>query len=690
MKKFLLMGTVLATAFFAGAQVTQINANRNLQFMGSAAANKALFFSQVDNTLWASDGTSAGTIQLSANITHQATGLSVNGKTIFRGSTAATGSELFVTDGTPGGTSLLKDIYPGTNGSSIGDDMAVLNGYVYFTATSPANGREVWKTDGTPAGTTLLKDITIGTAGSNTGDNFNLFSNGSYLLFAADTPTQGIELWKSDGTEAGTVLVKDINAGASSSNTKAFFKLGNNTLFYAETNANGGEVWKTDGTEAGTQLVKDIYPGPLGSASLLSPFFYEMNGRAYFNANDGINGEELWSTDGTAASTVLIKDIQTGPNGSFNILVNAVQVNNRFIFASTNLFGSRYQLWQCDGTAAGTTLLKDFGTTGGELPIILPAYEYANGGISQPLFQGNKFFLMATTPAEGTELWICDGTTAGTQLVKDIRPGSSDGLDNFTYVYTNNAFYFSANDGVKGTELWRTDGTTGNTLMAADINPLGSSTPQLWPIIGNKLFLTANDGNSNAADLYVLNANVNPLPIKLLELTVTAIANNAQLQWTTAQEINSARFMVQRSWDGSRFENIGQVQAAGQSQEKRSYTYLDAGVALLGKPVAYYRLLMIDADGKTEQTKTVTLKWSKAGWTVQLLTNPVQSSLLLKLNGLTDKAILTLADMNGRKLYSTELKANGNITLPVGELAKGMYLLTVESNGSRTVTKFVK
>jgi ELWxxDGT repeat protein len=131
---------------------------------------------------------------------------------------------VYITDGTSSGTTLVKDIYPGALSSSPAD-FAVLNGYMYFTAATAAEGRELWRTDGTTANTTLVKDIYPGIESSNGEDNYELFSNGSYLLFAANTTANGLELWKSDGTTAGTVLLKDIYAGADSSKPHFFMPL---------------------------------------------------------------------------------------------------------------------------------------------------------------------------------------------------------------------------------------------------------------------------------------------------------------------------------------------------------------------------------------------------------------------------------------------------------------------------------
>ena len=131
-----------------------------------------------------------------------------------------------------------------------------------------------------------------------------LFSNGSYLLFAANTPGSGNELWKSDGTGAGTVLLKEINTGADSSNPDNFYRFNNMALFTATDATHGNEIWKTDGTPGGTVLLKDINPGTASSTSIpgfpVNFFFgfHAFNNRAYFQSNDGTSTGELWTTDG--------------------------------------------------------------------------------------------------------------------------------------------------------------------------------------------------------------------------------------------------------------------------------------------------------------------------------------------------------------------------------------------------------
>jgi len=132
---------------------------------------------------------------------------------------------------------------------------------------------------------------------------------GNSLCFRANDGTHGIELWKSNGTAAGTAMVKNIRPGANQSSTpNEFTTIGGTTYFVATNGKTGRELWKTNGTSASTSLVKDINPGS-GGAGVASLHAFGTN--LVFRANDGANGAEPWRSDGTPAGTVMIKDINT-------------------------------------------------------------------------------------------------------------------------------------------------------------------------------------------------------------------------------------------------------------------------------------------------------------------------------------------------------------------------------------------
>jgi len=160
-----------------------------------------------------SDGTEAGTFALSDNVRGGYTFTEASGVLFFEGGTSTWGYELWRSDGTPANTYMVKDINPGTADSYPGS-LTNVNGVLFFRATDGVHGLELWKSDGTEAGTVLVKDIVPGTYGSMNTSPYSPYSEfQGQFFFAATDGIHGYELWKSDGTASGTVLLKDINPG---------------------------------------------------------------------------------------------------------------------------------------------------------------------------------------------------------------------------------------------------------------------------------------------------------------------------------------------------------------------------------------------------------------------------------------------------------------------------------------------
>jgi ELWxxDGT repeat protein len=202
---------------------------------------------------------------------------------------SANGYEPWVSDGTDAGTFELKDINPGPPNGIPNDARAALaacGSAVFFVANNGINGHELWKTDLTQAGTMLVKDIV---AGSSDAGARNFACCASKLFFAADDHVNGEELWVSDGTAAGTVMVKDLFAGACGSQPGAFLCVGNGVYFSACVPGLDYELWWSDGTAAGTRLVC-VNPGSAPS----SPSELTLcNGTLYCSATHSKVGQEL-------------------------------------------------------------------------------------------------------------------------------------------------------------------------------------------------------------------------------------------------------------------------------------------------------------------------------------------------------------------------------------------------------------
>jgi ELWxxDGT repeat protein len=258
------------------------------------------------------------------------------------------GAEVWRSDGTPGGTALVQDVDAGSASSAPGgltrvSGVPFATGQLFFAATDPTDGRELWKRDG--SGATLVKNIRAGSASS---DPSNLtaaagaFPSAGTLYFTADDGVNGVELWKSDGTTAGTVLVKDIVPGPDPSSPANLYAIGSTLYFTADTSGVGRELWKSDGTSPGTVLLKDILAGPASG----SPGDVAALGSVlFFRARDADHGLELSRSDGRPGGTFLVHDIVPGPVDSGPQYITAAFP---FVFFAATTGYTRRELWATD------------------------------------------------------------------------------------------------------------------------------------------------------------------------------------------------------------------------------------------------------------------------------------------------------------------------------------------------------
>jgi ELWxxDGT repeat protein len=227
---------------------------------------------------------------------------------------------------------LVKDIDTGPDGvSSTPMHLTRAGNAVFFTANDGMRGRELWKTDGTTGGTILVKDIGPPTSSS---EPYNFSASNGLVYFSAFEPPDNFGWWRSDGTQAGTLRIADGGGGCLTS-------VGDTTFF-----ASSSALWKTDGTAAGTGLVKEI-GGPIANLT-------DVAGVLFFFADDHEHGLELWRSDGTAAGTRLIKDINPGPTDSnLNPSCGFDGVDRSFVFVEID--GT---LYCCDRRRAWDRVLE--------------------------------------------------------------------------------------------------------------------------------------------------------------------------------------------------------------------------------------------------------------------------------------------------------------------------------------------
>ncbi len=385
-------GTPLGTSVlqpFQGILEAFIDVGGRLYFMFGPAPG-------YDRQLWKSDGTSASTQHVPTNYSplypsYPRPLIGVGNTVFFMAHDFTAGAELWKSDGTASGTGMIKDIFPSPYGYGP-EQLFRAGGMLYFSWSDGTHGMELWKSDGTAPGTVMVKDVLPGGIGSQPemlGDvNGTLFfAAGGAAVLDGERYVYDLGLWKSDGTAAGTVLVKDLAPGYAGSVGEAAV-VGSTLFFIADDGVHGRELWKSDGTTAGTVLVKDIRPG-LDGAWLSD--FEVVGGTLYFSADDGTSGAELWKSDGTAAGTVRVRDICAGPQYSAPRELTAV---------------------------------------------------------------GGLVYFSANDCVSGTELWKSDGTQAGTTRVSDLWPGAASSNPSTLTAY-NGALYFSADNGASGAELWK-------------------------------------------------------------------------------------------------------------------------------------------------------------------------------------------------------------------------------------------
>lgn len=537
-----------------------------------------------------------------------------NGKIYFIANDNINGEELWVTDGTLLGTTLVKDIYLGDQDSSI-QKLTSANGFLIFSAMSNSNNfNTLWKSDGTNNGTLEIKNLKLN-LDSNSQLQFIQHNNEVYFQAGTDT-LNGNELWKTNGTFINTNLVIDLNKKFSSStdsnngnrfftefNGKSVFisnngfssyepfisdgtingtsiikdinpsnypsvytsyyydpaltKVGNYIYFRATNGTNGYELFKTDGTAANTSMVKDIFAGTANCFNTLNDYnnMINFNNILYFKANNGVNGDELWRSDGTDAGTYMLKDINPGSGGSIRRISNHNAKNNEYAIANNLLYFSAYDgvtnsIWRTDGTTNGTIKVITIPSTGinDSGPTILKTMNnkiyfstninnssYGNRGLWSSDGTQSSSVLLGTCIAEITllfsknevfnnELYFNYFTSNGITLMKTngTVSGTVPVKENLTYPikYLNtcgNFLYFALGEyDTFDYELWRTDGSSNGTLKLADNSNnnflfgltdytcINNNLIYLQEIYNNKIWLT--DGF--VSNTYTLNVNI--------------------------------------------------------------------------------------------------------------------------------------------------------------------------------------
>ncbi|WP_221392199.1 ELWxxDGT repeat protein [Dyadobacter sp. NIV53] len=466
-----------------------------------AAAGNMLFFLGSDSAherqLWRSDGTLGGTRMLtdiSYDLSYPPQGLFTANGLAFCQFQYNKRFWLFRSDGTTAGTFPLVEL---PFGLPDGHSVLEANGSVYFSNAGPDGSRQLWKTDGTVAGTTMVKEVVP--TGSNSVGPLDLFNFNSILYFLIGVGNENgstdYQLWKSDGTTAGTVPGPAMLGRFRPASVNGY-------MYFSENNS----LKRTDGNTV-TTIKSFSYAGdPVVVGATL-----------YFSAQDGTTGTELWKSNGTTAGTVLVKDINPGTN-AFSMPHNLINVNGTLFFAAlSGMAGdtSGYRLWKSNGTTAGTEM------------IIPSAWN-----VNEVIAVGNQVAFSGRDPLDASKIWVTDGTNAGTKVLADffgnllinvggtlffrqfeptirrvfksnltpegtvpVSPWSGPGSEPHDIFDLDGTGYFAANDGTNTRELWKTDKSTGGTVLIKDfLIGTFSLYPEQFTNVNGTLYFVSNDG----------------------------------------------------------------------------------------------------------------------------------------------------------------------------------------------------
>jgi|GEM_PF-1654959 len=378
----------------------------------------------------------------------------------------------------------LKDIFAPTGRAHRGSDpqgLLNVNNLLYFSADDGTfRGRELWRSDGTEQGSVLVRDVNERFFGSSRPEN--LTAMGPFLIFSADDGVNGRELWRHDGTNPQspitTLLAPQISAGAAGT------EFGDGSV-----RARWPSVFHRINNDLNFRTLF-VNARPSGQA----PRLYKVERKFDFIASTMGQPAVSWSLTLLQTPTVT-GPTQTGPLWMTPFDDGSFSAGESLFYSHLHNTGpagaNERELWRWRRTPTGDP--RVYGDEVAQISDVSDMLE--NDSPSFLTVVGQELFFAANDGATGLELWKTAGGTLGSETqVKDINLIGGNPSIPRDLVNVNGTLFFSADDGVNGRELWKSDGTPQGTRLVKDINPNGPSNPSFLTPIGSTLFFAANDG----------------------------------------------------------------------------------------------------------------------------------------------------------------------------------------------------
>lgn len=391
------------------------------------------------------------------------------------------GMGLWSTDGTEGGTRLLKHLEIEEYGyggklHSYKSPITRLQNKLFIKATDRKGKFALWSTDGTPEGTKLAVDLDS----LEISNVINLQSLNDKIIFASEEKSWNASIWKSDGTTSGTQKLLSDEIWGQLQEEPIYFDIYLSKIYFVVKDSNNYNVWLSDGT------IENTHPYNKDSDSLklniLKPLGI-LNNSLYFEASPiGEYNYQLWASDGTKENTRFVKEITPSGSSQLDKFYSREPFEEKLFFMS-DTYEDSVSLWCTDGTNKGT--------------VRLTPPELNNIQFFRCIIEGSKIYIAASTEEYGEELWFSDGTPEGTRMVKETIDGVEDGgLWFYGDMLDGKILFATENDGFAEYRLWATDGTEDGTYeFHCELDDLHSSI--YTKRIGDYLYFNEQSNNDN-------------------------------------------------------------------------------------------------------------------------------------------------------------------------------------------------